>query len=148
MEINKLTEKAQESLLQAKNETERRNHSMVEPEHLLLALLEQTDGIAPQIIAKLGYAPGRLRTRVETALEAKPRIYGTAAELRFSPALIKVVEKAEQQAGSMKDEYTSTEHFVLALAEDKSEAGKILREAGITQDAVLNVLTAIREPSA
>jgi ATP-dependent Clp protease ATP-binding subunit ClpB len=144
MDINKLTEKAQESLLQAKNEAERRNHAMVEPEHLLLALLDQADGIAPQIIAKLGYAPGRLRTRVETALEAKPRIYGTAAELRFAPALVKVVEKAEQQAGAMKDEYTSTEHFVLALAEDKSEAGKILREAGITQNAVLNVLTAIR----
>ena len=144
MDINKLTEKAQESLLQAKNEAERRNHSLVEPEHLLLALLDQADGIAPQIIAKLGYAPGRLRTRVETALEAKPRIYGTAAELRFAPALVKVVEKAEQQASAMKDEYTSTEHFVLALTEDKSEAGKILREAGITQDAVLNVLTAIR----
>jgi ATP-dependent Clp protease ATP-binding subunit ClpB len=144
MNLQKLTEKAQQSLLSARDEAERRNHSMVEPEHLLLALLDQNEGIAPQIVAKLGYAPGRLRSRLESVLDARPRMYGQTAELRFSPALIKILEKAEQQTEAMKDEYTSTEHIMLALAEDKSEAGKILREAGVTQEAILNVLTAIR----
>ncbi len=143
-EINKLTEKAQAGLLSAKSEAERRNHALIEAEHLLLALLDQPNGIVPQIVAKLGFAPGRLRSRVETTLEAKPRIFGSATDLRFSPALLKVLDKAEQQAESMKDEYVSTEHIMLALTEDKSETGKLLREAGINQAAVLNVLTSIR----
>ncbi len=144
MEVNKMTEKAQDALLKAQNQAARRNHSLIEPEHLLLALLDQPDGIAPQIVAKLGYAPGRLRTRVESVLDSKPRVYGAATEVRFSQPLYRLIQKAEQETEAMKDEYTSTEHFVLALVEDKSEAGKILREAGITHDAVLNVLTAIR----
>jgi ATP-dependent Clp protease ATP-binding subunit ClpB len=144
MEINKLTEKAQEALLGARSVAEKFNHSQVEPEHLLLALLDQADGIAPQIVAKLGFAPGRLRSRVEAALESKPRVYGGGLEVRFGPEVIKVIEKAEDEATAMKDEYTSTEHFMLALTEYKGEAGKILREAGINQNAVLNVLTSIR----
>ncbi|MEI6044529.1 MAG: ATP-dependent chaperone ClpB [Chloroflexota bacterium] len=144
MEYNKLTAKAQEALQGAKNETEKRHHSQMEPEHLLLALLDQPDGIAPQIVAKLGFAPGRLRSRVDAALDAKSRMYGLTTEIRFGPALVKVVNAAEEEAAAMKDEYTSAEHFILALAEDKSEAGKLLREAGISKDVVLNVLSAIR----
>ncbi len=144
MEINKLTEKAQEALMNAKNDAEIRNHPQIEPEHLLLALLDQPNGITPQIVAKLGIAPGRLRSRVDSVLDKKSRIYGAATERLFTNSVIKLIDVAEQEAAKMKDEYTSTEHFVLALTEDKSEAGKILREFGVTHDAVLNVLTTIR----
>src|SRR6476619_8254073 len=121
MEVNKLTEKAQQALLGAKDEAERRNHSQIEPEHLLLALIDQADGIVPQIVAKLGFAPGRLRSRVDAALDDKPRVYGGGTEIRFAQTMLKLMGAAEDEAAAMKDEYTSTEHFLLALTEDKSE---------------------------
>jgi len=139
-----MTGKTQEALLDAKNEAVRRNHPLVEPDHLLMALLEQEDGVIPQIVAKLGIAPGRLKTRLDSILNARPHVYGSAVDIKLGNNLMKLVDRAEQRAASMKDEYTSTEHFMLELVDDKGEAGKLLRELGINENAVLNVLASIR----
>ncbi|MDP2727194.1 MAG: Clp protease N-terminal domain-containing protein, partial [Dehalococcoidia bacterium] len=146
MDANRFTEKAQEAMLGAQQVAEKYNHSQVEVEHLLLALLEQSEGLVPQILQRLGADPNRVRHRVEEELSRFPKVYGTTGQVYMSPSLKVVFDRAIQEAGHLKDEYVSTEHILLAMADDqeKRAAGRILREENISRERIYQVLSTIR----
>ncbi len=146
MNIKKYTEKAQEAVLQARQMAEEASNNQIEPAHLLTALVEQPEGVVPQIIARLGVARATLMQRIEQELGKLPKVYGGGGQAYLSGALDDVGRRAEGLAASMKDEYVSTEHLLLAMSDeaDKSPTGKLLRELGITRDKILGVLAQIR----
>jgi len=115
MDLNKFTEKAQQAVLQAQSLAEEGNHSQVEAEHLLAALLAQEGGVVPQLIGKLGVPAASLAAEIQQILSDKPKVYGAAARVSLSPALGQVLRQAESEAKQMRDEYVSTEHLLLAL---------------------------------
>ena len=144
MRWDKLTEKSQEALLRAQELARERHHPQVETEHLLVALLEQPEGVVPQVLERAGGAVPKIRQQVEEALRVLPQVHGTA-ELYLGPGLRRVWEAAEREAQRMGDEYTSTEHFLLALADaPQTGAGRVLQQNGVTKEAVLRALSEIR----
>jgi ATP-dependent Clp protease ATP-binding subunit ClpB len=145
MNLNKFTEKAQEAILEAQGLASQYNHSQIDPEHLLLSLLQQSDGVVPQIVQKLGGSPQALQQRLESDLAARPKVYGTTAQASLSRALQEVLQAAEREAGQMRDDYVSTEHLLIALTDSRAgQVAQFLAAFGITKDAILRVLTAIR----
>jgi nucleoside-diphosphate-sugar epimerase len=161
MNLNKFTEKAQEAVYNAQELAQNLNHSQIEPEHLLLTLLEQPEGLAPQVLQKLGVAPEAIalkrhhtllpetvgvmalhqQTRAE--LDRLPKVTG-AAQVYVSPRFSRVADAAQKEATRLRDEFVSTEHLLLALADDSGAAGRLLREAGVTKDRLLQALVQIR----
>src|SRR5215212_5883289 len=141
----KLTEKAQEAVVAGQRVAEERQHTLLEPEHLLSALIAQEGGVVPAVLEKLGVQPRTLLQQVDAAVGALPRVT-TPAQVHVSNDLIKVLDAAQAEAERMKDEYTSTEHLLLALADDafKGRAGQILRGAGVTRDRVYQALQQVR----
>ncbi len=145
MNLNKLTEKAREALLAGKELAEQLNHSQIDPEHLLVALAEQADGIVPEVLRKMNVDPARVAADARAGLARRSQVYG-GAEAGLSPRLSAILDMAQAQAGRMKDEFVSTEHMLLALAEGgtRDEAGRILQAAGVTADRVLEALASVR----
>jgi ATP-dependent Clp protease ATP-binding subunit ClpB len=144
MRYDKLTLKAQEALQEADSLAHSFNHPAMDTEHLLLALIEQKDGVVPPLLERIGADPGECGNAVRQLLARKPKVYGDAAQQTMSPQLSKVLNKAEQEADGLKDEYTSTEHLLLAILESGGEAGDVLRTRGVTRDATLEALRAVR----
>jgi ATP-dependent Clp protease ATP-binding subunit ClpB len=145
MDPNKLTMKSQAALEGARQQALARNHQAIEPEHLLLALLSDPEGVVYPLLHALGVAPKPLRDRVEAALDRLPKVYAQgAAEARVSPALATALDAAFREAEALTDEYVSTEHLLLALLEGSSGAARALREAGLQRDAVLSALADVR----
>ncbi|MGB8648306.1 MAG: ATP-dependent chaperone ClpB [Anaerolineae bacterium] len=143
MNQNKLTEKAQEALVGAQNLAQESNHSAIEPEHLLAALLEQSEGVVPQVVQALGANPDTLSRQAREELDKLAKAYGPV-QVGLSPKTSRVLDSAQAQANNLKDDYVSTEHFLIALAEVESGASRILNRAGITHDKILQALTSIR----
>jgi ATP-dependent Clp protease ATP-binding subunit ClpB len=141
--LNKLTEKAQEAVLAAQRLAEERYHTQLEPEHLLHALVSQTEGVVPATLEKLGVAPRTVLAQVETALGALARASGPT-QVYISPRFRTVWEAAQREADRLKDDYISTEHFLLGLADDTGQAGNILRRANVTRDRIYAALQAVR----
>ncbi len=125
MRYDKLTLKAQEALQEADSLAHSYNHASLEPEHMLLALLDQKDGIVPPLLDRIGADPGELSSAVKQSLARKPKVTGDA-QLTMSPQLSRVLNKAEQEADALKDEYTSTEHVLLAMADGGGEVKDLL----------------------
>lgn len=146
MRFDKFTIKAQEALQEAQAVAEKHEHQQVEPEHLLLALLEQSEGIIPQIFQKLGASLANLTARVEEALGQIPKVYGGGTgQVYISPRLKKVLDSSFQEAERLKDAYVSTEHMLLAIIEEKGgAAGRILNSQGASRDDIYKVLMTIR----
>ncbi|MDR1787773.1 MAG: ATP-dependent chaperone ClpB [Treponema sp.] len=144
MNTEKLTIKAQEALREASAIAQRADHSQIEVEHLLLALLNQDDGIVRPLVEKIGADPVDLAAGAEALTRSVPKVYGEAAQVYFSSAVSKVVAKAEAEAAALKDEFTSTEHILLAIAEGEGRAADLLRKAGVSRDAILGALKAVR----
>jgi len=145
MNLNRYTEKAQKALVQAQELASEYNHSQIEPEHLLLALLKQADGVVPQIVTKLGLAPQALRRDLEEELQQRPKVYGAATQLGIGLALQNVLKRAETQAQSMRDEFVSTEHLLMGIVLVPSgRAGEILQQNGVTLNRIYEALTSIR----
>ena len=143
--LNKLTEKAQEAVMAAQELAQNQQHSQIEPEHLMLALLTQADGVVPQIFGALGANADSAAQQFSGELNRMPTVSGATAQVAVSPRLSRVLENSAQQASNLKDEYVSTEHLLLALVDHADGAtARILRAAGITRDAVLKALTQIR----
>src|SRR5690349_11122925 len=115
MRFDKLTVKAQESLQAARDLAMARHHAEVGPEHLLLALIQQDGGVVPRIPGKLGADPRVVAADVERALEKQPKVHGAAMDVGISRQLKDLWEAAGKEAEAMKDEFLSTEHFLLAL---------------------------------
>jgi ATP-dependent Clp protease ATP-binding subunit ClpB len=144
MDLNRYTEKAQEAIFAAQRLTGEYNHGQIEPEHLLLALMRQADGVVPQVLAKMNIPPETVALATERALREKPKVYG-ATQVGLSRDLSRVLEEAEKIAARMRDEFISTEHLLLALLGPHGNgAARILAAHGVTEDAILRALTAIR----
>src|SRR5258708_5628673 len=143
MNLNNFTNKAQEAIIASQALAQEYAHSEIEPLHILLALMRQTDGIVPQVIAKIGTRPATLIGELEQQLSSKPQVHGSNAQIGLSRAASEVLTHAEREAKQMKDDYVSTEHILLALTGDKL-IGDILRRLGIDHDSVLKALMTIR----
>ncbi|MSO46004.1 MAG: ATP-dependent chaperone ClpB [Acidobacteria bacterium] len=144
MNLNKLTEKAQEAVATAQTLATASNHAEVTPEHLLVALAEQQGGIVPSVLLKLGADPARTAAEARKLLEGLPKTYG--ADLRLSPRVKLIVDSAAAEAQRLQDEYISTEHLLVALATEtgRSPGAQLLQRIGATRDALYGALTQIR----
>ena len=144
MRLDKLTIKSQEALQQAHTLAEKRNHQAIDAEHLLFALMGQKEGVVLSLLQKLGVPLGSVTERLQKALDRLPQVTGATAQAFITPRLKKIIEAAEEEAETLKDEYVSTEHLLLSMVQDSGEAGKILREFGASRDKILNALVGIR----
>ena len=149
MDPNRLTLKSQEALHDAQTKALRYGHIEVDTAHLLLALLEQPEGLVPRLLARADVDTGALRAAVEAALERRPRVSGPGAgggQLGITRTLGQLLDAAEQEAQRLKDEYVSVEHVVLAMlgAGPDTEAGNLLREYGGDRDRILEILIQVR----
>ena len=145
MRLDKFTQKAQEAIFEAQEQARGYNHGQIEPEHLLLALLQQADGVVPQIVQSLGLSPQLLLEQVQAELQRKPKVYGTAMQVGVGPDVHQVLDQAQAEAEAMHDEYVSTEHLFIALA-NKAGNGvyRLLQRMGISKDRILQALAGIR----
>jgi ATP-dependent Clp protease ATP-binding subunit ClpB len=144
MNYEKLTIKAQEAIQQATTLAQKNDHSQVETEHLLLALLRQEDGIVKPIIERLGADIGQIQGAVEGLIAQLPKVYGEAAQLFLSQSASKALAKAEVEAEALRDEYVSCEHILIAIAQSEGKAGDVLKKAGVKRDALLEALKQVR----
>ena len=138
MRLDKFTEKAQEALQEAAELARETGQQAIEPEHLLLALVRQEEGVSRTLLERAGASVRALEPALVSAVEHFPKISG-GGQPYLSPALNKTLEKAEQEAERLKDEYISTEHLLLALSDHKA-----LKDAGATHDGLLTALRQIR----
>src|SRR3954469_19894486 len=139
MRPDQFTTKSQEAFAAALKIAAARKHAEAAPEHLLLALLEQDGGIVVPVLRKLGATVEPLRAEVNAALDALPTL-GSADEPATSRALMTVLRAADSEAGKLNDEYISTEHLLLALAQSDGAAGAALRSNGVSRDAALKAI--------
>ena len=144
MRLDKLTTKSQEALQQAQTLADKRNHQAVDVEHLLFALLGQKEGVVLALLQKLGVPLNPLTDKLQKALDRLPQVTGATGQSYITPRLKKVIESAEAEAEALKDEYVSTEHLLLAMAQESGDAGKMLKELGAGKDKILNALVSIR----
>ena len=145
MRLDKLTEKSREALMEAQHLAEEYNHPAVEPEHLLAALLQQENGVVPSVISKIGGDPQMLLQSVEAALSKMPRATGSSVQVGMSRELTNILNEAESIAAAMKDDYTSTEHLLMAMAQPKGgRVRELLARHGIDYNAILQALAAVR----
>src|SRR5947209_3389365 len=145
MNLNKLTVKAQEAVAEAQNLARGAGNPEATPEHLLLALLRQEGGIVAPILNKLGQNPTTIEAEVAAEIAKFSKVGGASAEPQIPSTLRKVFDAAFKSADDFKDEYVSTEHFLLAIARTKeSTAAKILSRHGVSSDAVLKALQSVR----
>src|SRR2546422_278171 len=142
--FDKLTVKAQEALQAAQEIAARHDQQQIEPVHLLAALVEQSDGVVPPLLARLGVRAEVLAGDIEAQLARLPKVTGISQQ-HLSPATNRVLEEAFNEAGKFKDEYVSTEHLLLAIAGlDRDPAAEILKRHGASRDAILQALAAVR----
>jgi ATP-dependent Clp protease ATP-binding subunit ClpB len=148
MDLNRLTEKAQDAIRQAQNVAQRHGHPQIEAEHLAVALLAQDGGIAPRVVEKAGGKPGALVQRLQQDLQRLPRVSGPGApagQVYIAPRVNDVLNAAETEAQRMKDEFVSVEHLLLALAAVKDGAvAEAFRAAGLTREKLLEATAAVR----
>ncbi len=146
MRLDKFTVKAQEAMLAAQDEAGRRGHQQVDAEHLLLALLRQEEGVVPPILKRLGADVKALEGGVISELERMPKVEGSSAmgQVYVTQGLNGILERAAREMDGLKDEYVSTEHLLLAMAEDDGAAGRLLKGAGAKRDGILRALKEIR----
>jgi len=149
MDPNHLTQKSQEALHDAQTKALRFGHTEVDAEHLLLALLDQSEGIVPPLVSQAGADPDKLRAALESELSRRPRVTGPGAnpgQVNVTQRLARLLDSAEQEAGRLKDEYVSVEHLVLAMLGEGRDtvAGRLLLEQGLTRESFLEALTRIR----
>ncbi|MFD6991446.1 ATP-dependent chaperone ClpB [Streptomyces sp. NPDC059943] len=149
MDMNRLTQKSQEALQDAQTVALRLGQNETDGDHLLLALLDQRDGLVPRLLDQAGADTAALRTDVEAELSRRPRTTGpgtTPGQVFVTQRLSRLLDAAEKEAHRLKDEYVSVEHLVLALVDEGSAtpAGRLLKQHGVTTDAFLAALTRVR----
>jgi ATP-dependent Clp protease ATP-binding subunit ClpB len=144
MRPDRFTVKTQEALQEAQRSAEKRGHQQLDAEHLALALATQDDGVVPPLLKKIGVDVNRLRQDLERALDRVPKVTGGLGQLYAAPRLQETMNKAEQEAERLKDDYISTEHVLIALVDVGGEVATLLKAAGVTKDRLLAALTEIR----
>ncbi len=144
MRYDKFTIKSQELIQNAQGLASRQKNPQLEPEHLLSAMLMETEGIAGAILQKMGVAPGQVASEINRAVERLPKV-SQSDQVYVSSQTQKVLDAAFAEAAKMKDQYVSIEHILLALCDEKNgETPRILHRHGINRDAILKVLIDIR----
>ena len=146
MRFEKFTIKSQELIQNSQSLASDKGHQHFEPEHLLAAMLKEPDGVAGGMLRKLGISPNEIARRIGSTLEKLPKVSGGGISDIFMSARTKAVLKsAFAEATRMKDEYVSIEHILLAIVDEKNgEAASILKDTGVSRDAILKVLMEIR----
>ena len=145
MRLDRFTLKAQEAVQAAQNLAAERSQQEIAPEHLLIALLEQHEGIVIRVLQRLGADIGRIRNEAQAAIERVPTVHGAAGETYASSALQSVLGAAWNEAQQLKDEYVSTEHILIAIAEERdTPSGATLRGAGASRENIFKVLKDMR----
>jgi ATP-dependent Clp protease ATP-binding subunit ClpB len=144
MRIDKFTQKMQEALQAAQDLASQSNQQEITNEHFLLSLLEQSDGITEPLLEKIGVQPNQLRERLTAELDRKPKVTGANVDLRMSNELRSVLDGAEKEMAKLKDEFTSAEHYLLALSGSNVPAAKALKDLGVTRDKLMQALQQVR----
>ena len=149
MDINRLTEKSQEALREAQSLASRRNHQGVDVEHLLAALLEPADGVVTALLIQTGASAAAVKKGLEQELDRIPQVTGAGAaagpeQLYVTQRLSRLFTRAEDEARSLKDEYVSVEHLLLAILEEGGKASQVLRANGVSRDTLLGALQKVR----
>jgi len=145
MRFDRLTVKAQEAIQAAQSLADQQSHQAMESEHLLLALIQQQEGVVSPILAKLGARPEAILREVENELTKLPKVRGSTGGQYLSPRLKEVLDRALGEAERLKDEYCSTEHLLIALSQEKDgAAGRILKGHGVTPEAIYRALVEVR----
>ena len=147
MRFDRFTERAQDAAMRAYEILQRYQHSQADTEHLLLALLEQTDGLVPQILESLGVDPEIVHQQIEEVLQNSPKTrmpdMGPMAvgQVYITPRLKRVLDLSNEEANHLNDEYISTEHIFLAICTERgTPTARILQEVGVTRDRVLDAI--------
>ena len=143
MRLDKYTVKAQEAIQEGQSLARRADNPNYEPEHLATALLGQKDGIVEPLLRKIGVDVKLFASRLGEALQKLPRMQGGESAM-LGQRLMKVFDKAEDEAKGLKDEFVSSEHVLLALAQDKGTVGEVMKSSGVTRDRVLSSLKEVR----
>jgi len=144
MPIEKYTQKVQGALFESQTIAARYGHQELQPEHLFVALLEDSDGLASRIISQAGIDPNQLRLKLETFLKTLPSLRGVGGQIYPSQRFHRILARAEDEAKRLNDEYISVEHVLLALSEDEAVAGKILREVGLERGRLFEAIKKVR----
>ncbi len=145
MRLDKLTAKLQEAVQDALNIATEFGHQQVDPEHLVLALLKQKEGIVVTVLEKAGVALTGLRKKLESYLSDKPAVSGANAQIYFSTRTNKVFTQAAKEAAALKDEFISGEHVLLALLQDsESPTARELKKQAVDKEKILSALTEVR----
>src|ERR1700716_1652883 len=145
LDPNRFTRKTGEALQAAQALARERNHSQVTPEHLLAALVSQPEGVVLPVLERVGVPAKTVRDRVDDALGSLPKVYGqTAQQAQLSQDAYGILEGADQERTKLDDDYLSTEHVLLAMADVSGGVGDLLRGLGVTRDAVLEALKDVR----
>jgi ATP-dependent Clp protease ATP-binding subunit ClpB len=143
--FNRLTVKAQEIVQTAIEIAQNYNNQIVEPEHLLASIVQESGNVAESIIKKTGGNFSAVKIKTNQLLESLPKVSGTGlGNQQMGQNLSKLFDTAAEEARNLKDEYTSTEHLLLALSNDKGKAGQLLRENGISYNDILSALKSVR----
>ena len=147
MRVDKFTQKMQEALQAAQDIASQFNHQEIANEHFLSALLDQSEGITQPLLEKIGVPVDRLRERLASELERRPKVHGASVDLRLSNELRTVLDGAEKEMAKLKDEFTSAEHYLLALAgvpQSGIPAARLLKDLGVTRDKLMQALQQVR----
>jgi len=148
MRFDRFTERAQDAANRSIEILQRYGHNQVDTEHILLALLEQPDGVVPQILSKLNVDVNVMRAKLEDILKQSPKaaIYGGGTgQVFITPRVKRVLDLAQEEANRLKDEYISTEHIFLAISTERNtSAARLLAENGVTRERINETVKAIR----
>ena len=145
MRLDRFTIKSQEALNEAQSVAEKYQHQQIDAEHMLLTLITQEGGIVTPMLQRVGANVSLMKGQLEEGLKKIPKVYGAGEGVYLSPRLKKILDKAFEEAQRLRDEFASTEHIVIAIADEKtSEAYKILAAHGATKDAILKAMASVR----
>jgi len=147
MDINRFTRKAQEALSAAQSQAARRGHQQVDVEHLVASLVEQEGGLATSILNRAGANLDSFKRRIGQEIERMPRVSGPAGtpdQVYITPRLNRLLAQADDEAKSLKDDYVSIEHLLLAVTDDQGAAGRLFKEFGVTRESLAGALKEIR----
>src|SRR3972149_9543065 len=145
MNFQKFTIKSQEAVQSAQEIAASFNNQAIEPEHLLAALVQDADGVVVPVLRKIGADTDAIKMRIPGLIEKLPRISGAGSgNFYFGQAMQSVFDAAVKEAQSLKDEFVSTEHLLLAMTQGRSAAGRLLADQGVTKDRIFRALKDVR----
>lgn len=149
MRFDHFTERAQDAAARAYEILQRYGHNQVDTEHLLLALLEQPDGVVPQLLQRMGISVDWMRGRLDEVLRASPRAsiygFGGTGQVFITPRVKRILDLANEEARRLGDDYISTEHLFLAIATERNTpAARVLMDAGVTRDRIYEAIKDLR----